>query len=81
MEESSSHHLLLRVARASAETVFSPLLCYLEELMKPGHTAAKASKTQIGADGFLLTKASHRGSAGAGGAGASMPTVKVGVTG
>lgn len=49
--------------------------------MKPGDTAAKASKTQIGANGFLLTEASHRGSVEAGGAGASMPTVKVGVTG
>ena len=49
--------------------------------MEPGATAAKASKTQMGVNGFLLAEASHRGSVEAGGAGASMPTVKVGVMG
>ncbi|GAB0201361.1 keratin, type II cytoskeletal 4 [Grus japonensis] len=62
MEESSSHRLLLRVARAAAEGTLSPLLHYLEE--EPGATAAEAFKTQTGVNGFLLAEALHKGVCG-----------------
>lgn len=62
MEESSSHRLLLRVARAAAEGTLSPLLHYLEE--EPGATAAEAFKTQMDVNGFLLAEALHKGVCG-----------------